>query len=325
MSRLGIYLKLLRVHTACLTMAGAMLGAVVAGERNPLILFLFALWSFLYHGWGFIQNNLFDVEYDRKDPAKQHFPLVNGSMSVRRAWMVDHLFFLLMLVLGLYMFMLKRNLLAMVFLFGSMGFGTLYNKYSKRTLLAPLFITAAFTAIPLFSFFAISSTLTLPILLIALYTVFLMLFQISVSGFLKDIGSDRVNLLRKFGTSVESGILMVSKNTDLYGWVLVYAKALTILVSLWVFGPEPLATLISGGCLIVVGYLSFKLLESGKFDNAKKVRQMSLIEIFSYLALVLVLQGLLGWILTLFFVIFPITWFVLMNRLTFGTLIRPRV
>lgn len=275
------------------------------------------------------ENNLYDVEYDRGDPAKQHFPLVNGSISVNRAWTLDYLLLWVVMVLGIYLSLSKLSPISYLFLVASVFFGTLYNKYSKRTLLSPLFITAAFTSIPLFSFFAVSNTLSMRIMFIALYTVFLMIYQISVAGFLKDIGSDRVNLLRFLGTLYggPKGFenIVVSRKTKIYAYSLMLAKVFTLIMIGEVVPPHILSSALLSGSVAIFIFLGILLLQSGRFVNAERVRIMSLSEIFTYFALIFALQGLLGWILTLFFVIFPITWFVLMNRLTFGTLVRPRV
>lgn len=297
------------------------LGAIIGGVRDPATLALFALFAVLYHFFGFLDNNLCDLQWDKKDPAKKHFPLVSGEISPKTAKIVD--FFLIIVTLALGIF-LAKTVTAFAFLILSLVSGMLYNRTCKLTLDAPVYIVLAFTSLPLFSYFTVAQELSFVMFLVAIFSSFAMAFQIGTEGYAKDIKTDPVNLLRSLGTTVKRGKLHLGKKS--------YLLSLGLKVSGLVVGIEIWRASGSGFISMFLVFLSalgismvfVKLLDE-KYDNVKITKNAALMEILTYFLLIFSLQGILGWETVGFFIGYPLIWFILMNKITWGTLLRPRV
>jgi len=202
------FLKLVRIHTSSLTQGGILLAAVLAGERRIPILIAYALWAVLFHAVGFLDNNIEDYEHDRKDPAKKHFPLVTGEVSLKQAKIFCYTGMLLAFLLGAWM--AEFRLLPVAFLLLTFTFGRLYNALSKRSIFSPVY------SLVLFAYYSRyhGCDFNPLIMLFMLYTFFLMFWQIAWEGYIKDI----VNLLRIMGCKVWNGTFEPSRLGKIFGW-----------------------------------------------------------------------------------------------------------
>lgn len=309
------------------------LGYLLAGGSNLLFVGLWALWGVLYHAWGFLQNNLRDYQHDKADPSKQNFPLVKGVVSYRLASKIDDWLFALTVVMGVVLGVgLAPGLGGGLFLLTGLTFGTLYNKYSKRSLLAPFYISLAFSSLPLISYFATTSRVTLSIVLLWAYVFFLMMWQISYSGYLKDIDSDKVNLLRKLGMGIvkekNNGTIHLapSRRTELYGYFLRLSTIFLLVPLITLYSPilwVVLAELLLTFIMLSVG--ADLVFLSGIWDHHRAVMKMALVEILVYYSLVVALTGLLGMPWVIFLLAYPTVWFSVFNRIAWKTVVTPRV
>lgn len=318
------WLRLLRIHTSSLTQAAVLLGLVMAGITDWWLWLCGALFAVVYHASGFIFNNIRDLKHDRQDPAKKHFPLVSGEIPLTQAKRLYFSLTLITLLIGIWLS--TGHVLSLFFLISAVFFGHLYNWRSKKEIISPLYITLAFISLPLFSYFAHTPRMSLLMGLVILYMIFLMMFQIAVEGYMKDIDSDRVSLLKWMGTKYsEEGKITINRATKVFAWSL-KVPVVIIFLLIWAESQSSRIGLVLG--FLLVGGLtwsSIKLLESGSFDNAKRVRHCAVVEVLTYVLLVVALQGHLGWAALIFFVVYPIGWFLSFNRLTWGTLVTPRV
>lgn len=320
--KLRNWLTFLRVHTSNITQVGAMLGPLLAGVRNVPLLILYAVWAFCYHAWGFSDNNIEDYEYDKTDPAKQHFALIKGVIPLSKAKLLNYFLFLPMLGIGL--FLGYSSPASLAFLLLSITAGILYNRTCKKSLLAPIYVTLAFTSIPLFTFFSVAKDWNMPIIFVAIYTVFLMLFQIAFEGYLKDLQSDPVNLLRRMGAYVKDGKLHLAGQNIL--WLLVkFANMYVGIVYFFIILlPNQIAFIFY--LLLCIGMaVVYSLLIQEDYDNKKVTSNAARMEILTFFALIIMLQNVLGWETVTILLVYPILWFICLNYLTWRTFMRPRV
>ena len=316
------WLTFLRIHTSNLTQVGAILGPMLAGVRNVPLLIIYLLWGLCYHAWGFTDNNIQDYAYDKEDPAKQHFALVKGAIPIDKARKVNHAFFVPTLLIGLWLG--YNNPASLAFLGLSITAGMLYNRTCKKSLFAPLYITAAFTSIPLFTYFSQASVWNLPIIVVAIYTIFLMLFQIAFEGYLKDLQSDPVNLLRKWGATVKDGKLDLGKQGVL--WSLVkFGNILVGMCYFFLIGTVESTTFLLYGLLCVGIAIAYTLLVQKEYNNKRVTSNAARMEILTYFALIVALETVFGWTITVILLVYPILWFACLNKLTWKTILRPKV
>lgn len=323
------WLTFLRIHTSNLSQVGAILGVLIAGVRDIPTLILFAVWGFFYHAWGFTDNNLCDYEHDLKDPAKQHFALIKGDISLYQAKIVNALLFLPTLFFGLYLsHPISEHPTAFAFLMLAIVSGLLYNRTCKKSLLAPIHITIAFTALPLFSYFTVASTFSMPMVLVGAYTILLMLFQIAFEGYLKDIESDPVNLLRRLGAYTYDMGKSLYLGEQIYFWLTMKTATVLIGYKIVVTVQSDLIAELTFYILSTFVFILLTLLAfypDGTFDNKLVTKNAARMEIVTYFALIVALQGLLGWIIVAILMLYPILWFLGLNKLTWKTWLRPKV
>lgn len=320
------YLRLVRIHTSAETQALMLIGYLAAGGSDLATAALWLVYGVVAHAWGFLQNNIFDYEQDKQDPSKQHFPLVSGRISYGQAWAID-----VLLAIGMSVLVVVQAWKAPLawpmglFLLLSMVFGTAYNMWSKKSLTGPLWISLAFTSLPPISYFSVTSTVSPLLVLICLYVFFTIFWQIAYSGYLKDVESDKVNLLRLLGVRAGREIHSTWKS-ELFGYAM---RVPTLLIGF------TLVVLYTGLWWVVEGYLLVsaaliimvtRLVSlDGEWDHHKAVMQMAVVEILVYYGLVFALGGVISWNWLVFLLAYPLAWYVVLNRLTWGTSLTPRV
>lgn len=322
------WLVFTRTHSAFLTVSMTLIGALLAGTGpSPVWLAALALVAWVGHAGGFGQNNLFDLPYDRVDPSKAGQPLVRGVVGERPAWFLVTLLGYMAMVGGVLLSDPGTWRLTALAIGGFSVFGLLYNYTSKRSLLAPLWISTSYACIPLFGYWAAGGTWGLEIHYVVAYAFAQMIVQIGVWGYLKELAHPtEVNLYARLGSSARplgGGIFeyRYSTSTVLVAWLL----RLPVLVL--VFAVPGLAS--QAGlvlfAMIAVGANHTVALLDGEWARARKVTMMVVAEIAVYWLLILSLRDALGdpWAFAL--ITLPLAYFVAMNRVFWKRWVTPAV
>jgi len=316
------YIELGRIHTASLTIPSILLSYFLAGGKFFSIqTILFALFALLFHYVGFLFNDYFDYKYDQKKIWK---PLIRGDISLKAAKKIGIIGFIFLMLLGIYLSHFK--FIAFLILLGSVITGILYNMYSKKyKIIAPFLICSSFTLLILFPYFAITETPSILIALYAMFAFFTMLYQISYSGEYKDM-DDPYNILRKLGAKIKNGEFIPSKESQKYAWSL---KSFTFPLLLLIYIESNVYTIYGFIGMLICLFLSFYYVNKQQqivpYKNEIITGLCAKVEIFNYFALVFALSGMLGLMKTLFFILFPITWFICFNYYYWGRIIAPKV
>lgn len=318
------WLRLIRIHTASLTQGVVLLGLMLTNHWTWIHFGAFVLFGILFHAAGFIDNDIHDFKYDRDDNSKQHFPLVSGEISLKQAKRVYFGLTLITLLLGLILSNLKLG--AIIFLFTAFVFGHIYNRRCKQDLFSPFYITASLISLPLFSYFSLSEVTTAAIVWTVLYIAFLMLFQSSIEGTMKDIGSDKVSLIKTLGTNIDSvDSIHVSFKTKILAWSLKIPAFIIFAVVLHLVQTDLICLILGLAMILTTAWAVYRLIKSGYYDHHRRVRLCAIIEVFTYTLIVIGLQGVLGWWIMIILIFYPYFWYLILNQLTWGTWITPRV
>lgn len=325
------YIVFTRIHTAALSVPLTVLGVLLAGV--PVMSWQtleFAVLGLLFHAIGFAQNNLADYRYDIQDPAKQHHPLVQGRINFRKAnWIVNFG----MIGLFFYGAMISNfNPWSLFFLGLMIISGNVYNYASKDTVWSFIPITLCFSSLPMIAYFTYANELSSLMLLVYIYITLQLVFQIAVEGCMKELQQENeCNLMRSLGYRVEDGVL----KSGIYGYLF---GALIKAAGVWI----ALAIVLYSGSLrllslaVIIGFITFvhtDWLISAKpwtgdvklWDRDNAVQNSARIEIFSYILLIVALQGVLGWSLAAAFILLPVAWFAFFNKIFWNTYLIPRV
>lgn len=315
------WLKFSRIHTAAATISSILLGYYLGGGQVLSVgTVIFMAFGLLFHWAGFADNNLQDFKFDIADPMKEHFPL-GRTIDRKKAEKLVGLLFLvgIMFAAGLSW----GDYFPFFIFLTSLGFGLLYNRVNKTSLWAGVFIGLCFSLLPLFSFYLTARYVDELIVWVSIYAFAQVWFQNAISGSLKDLASNEYNPLRALGAKVEDGLLHMpdrakwfSLSTKFLGFIPLLMASFLVGFGFWTY---------SGLVLFALAWLlSVDMVGETYFNNMKLKKAMAIIEILTVYAVVLACYPVIG--LASFFIIgFSITYFVVMNRLTWGTVITPNV
>jgi len=318
-------LKLLRIHTFSLTGPAIIIGYILQGNVNLYYAIAILIYALLFHAFGFLWNNIFDLKYDKLDPAKKHFPLVSGEITLSQARTVAIVGTALTFVYGLFLF--SNNIFSFVFFIFAIVFGFAYNITNKIFEHAHIFIALSFSSLVISPFLEFHS-FNYVILAYFVFSFFTMMFQNQVSGNIKDLEVPQKNLLKNLGCRLIDNDMHITKAVLLYALGLRFVVLFSgIVFSILLYKDMPLViTLIVFEIVqVIVFKYTIDLLRPGKFDRDKRVQIMSLVEITNYYSLVVIVTIYAGLYVDLFLYLFPILYFIIMNKITWGTVLGPKV
>ena len=154
-------------------------------------------------------------------------------------------------------------------LFLAIGFGLLYNRTCKVSVLSPIWISFSFSILFLLPYFSLRVELTLPIVLVFLYALFLMYWQISWEGYIKEFGVDKVNLLQRMGCRLNDGYFVPSLRARTFGWAFRVPTLIVGTLIWFVLGGELYSLL--GYALLSLGvvFSTHQLIKRRKYENKR--------------------------------------------------------
>jgi len=337
------YLRLTRAHTAPLEAVPAAVGASLAlGAFWRVEVALWAVAGILYHLSGYGMNSYTDWKsgYDKNDPNKQHHPLNSGSISPKRAKLTVLALFILSAFYVVYLAFPSYAGMALIGL-GVIS-GVVYNTHGKRMILKPIPISIAHTTMFLIPFATLyQGERLMQAILGALFVFLWVLYQIGISGDMKDIVDlDEYNTLRDiFSVIVREKSIEFSKTIHYIDNIQGVKRLSSLLKSLqFILGGVILLSLINflspQSVVIplvygVITLLSFQrqndLLKPGQYNRHSRIRDMATVEMFSLIAFVLVFSPILGLRATYLLVFISGLWVLLFNRIEWGTWLAPEV
>lgn len=320
------YLQLTRAHTAPLEVVPAALGAAVAtGSFWELNTLIWGVYGLLYHLAGYGMNSYTDWVngYDKEDENKSHHPLNTGKMSKRNA---NVTVFILLSVTILYAVYMISRTVSFVILFIGLLFGFLYNFYGKMTILKFLFISIAHSTV-----FAVpyidsgGEMFSITFYFGMLYMLLWIMFQISVSGEIKDIAQDEENLLITLGSGVRDGRLCTSISSMVYAVVLKVATFAALVIFMLSIETRTVEHLTVGALGVMAVYLTAQMMEQGRYMRRERIRVMALIEMVMVFSLIAAVTEVIGVLAGVFLAVGSTTWVIVFNKIEWDTVVGPDV
>ncbi len=310
-----------RLHTGASTMAMLLLAYFLAGGALlSWMTVVLALLGLGIHWVGFVLNDIADYEVDKKDPARQHFPLIAGRITYPQACFGCGLVVGFLMSVGIYLS--GWRLLPIWAWTGGVLFGVAYNAGRRiRAWILP-FMPLSALCFFIWAYYLGSQAFPPVFWLASLYAFFLMLFMTSVSNHIRDISSDvKVCLMRSLGFRVERGELITSTAGLAYVWTLrITIGCLGLFIALIYENAAYIALYLLIFCATIIA--TKKLTENGKFD--RRVKYCAAVEVLTYLGLVWCCAGIYCWMIALFLTVMPVAFFVLMNIYLWQTLLVPK-
>lgn len=325
------WMRLFRAHTAILEGPLAAAGAALAlGTLFDPKVALWAIFGILYHFIGYGLNSYADWKngYDKNDPSKQHHPLNTGEITPNIAKYVLYSLFIVLITYGL--------ALTSFSLIGIIGMGIIvvtgmfYNYYGKEFKLKFVPICIAHTLVFAVPYYYYSGTVSLGagLLIVAIFVHHV--FQIVISGDLKDMGQDEKNHLIQLGAELK----IIPDHPDVFvpsNQVLKLTYSLTVIQIVIIsfafgsFGISLLGLSLTAMLSLWLLYESHTLIEGGSFNRSKRVSSMSRRElagfwlIYSALTPVIDVSGVMLIIITSVLYLLPV------SKLMWGNWVKPEV
>ena len=295
--------------------------------NQPLLswhtLWLFVL-TFLLQTSTLMHNSIADYQWDKNDPSKQHHPLIDGRVSYDFGVRFAGWYLLLVSLLAIITCLIfpGNKLLSLMFIFIASISGHAYNDngFSKYIMTWPSIMGYAI-ALAGFGYFLGTNeqfsthTIIIPILI---YGMFREIFQVSVSGRIKDMVTEEGNELKMMGARLENGVFHPG-----YSWI--YAVLLTIgesfvgayLFLTFCFSWFTLPVIIMFFC---VGWvLVYQDIKPREYKHEHEVVFLSLTEVVWIFLLSVILSPLIGFATVAFILVFALSWFFLANKIVWGT------
>jgi len=321
------WLRLTRAHTAPLEAVPAVVGALLATNGHVTSgVVIWGIFGILYHLTGYGMNSVTDwvAGYDKNDPNKQHHPLNSGSTSPVVALGVVTALFMATIALAMFQSPTGPTLLLLVVMIVG---GFAYNMVGKTLRYVKwLPISIAHTTVFVLPYVASGGDVSsLPFQLSTLAVFIWVVFQIAISGEVKDLSQDEENLLQDMGCTV----LGDGYNFTYTAVTLAYS----LRVAMWtcaiaatsvVFNNMVASTLASVFALLSV-VLTNLMMETGWRSREGRLRCMALIEACSLgVLLSMSIPSIGAYLPTCLFVI-SAAWVLSLNMVEWGTWVAPRV
>jgi 4-hydroxybenzoate polyprenyltransferase len=194
---------LFRAHTAILETPLAVLGAALAlGTVFHIDMLYWILFGVAYHCIGYGMNSYVDwiKGYDQNDPHKQHHPLNTGDITPRAAR--NAIFGLLIGFIVYALWLGSFSLVAVVGVALMLVAGVTYNYLGKVTEHKYVPIAIVHTMVFVYPYITYTTEL-IPSLLLGAAAFFIHnVYQIAISGDIKDIEQDESSIIRSMGARV---------------------------------------------------------------------------------------------------------------------------
>ncbi len=283
MEKLRAFIQLIRPYGIFIALM-PLLGAISNGIfENFLILFLIGIFANFF---GFVQNDYFDIEIDKKSEYVSNRPLASGRISKNEAIFIMLLFFISPILLSLFL-----SFYSLIFLILYFSFYTLYNKFSKKYAFMEYSLGLAGTMIFLSGAFSSTEKISILCFMLSLLPIFKYAFNVGISANLKDIKYDLMQGIKTtptiFGVFVNEKV-HIPKNFILYGYSLKIFFIFLSLIALCYFFSSIFSILLFISISFLILYTMTKIFEN--IENRKKMLFYAEIhEIATYMLIVSIL------------------------------------
>lgn len=330
---------LFRSQTAPATVIVVMIGFLLGGgelfSKFGLLIFVF---SILLHYFIFGNNSLMDtcivprigeLPYDIQDKMKKHHPLITGKIKLTTAHKVIYTGIVLLafvaIIISFYGFGDTSLSLAFFLIFVVTGFA--YNcGLSKVTVWKFLPISLCFTALCAYAYFLMSDRINTLFILVLVYIFLTEIFEVGIEGEQKEIETNiEVNLLKYLGTKTSDNKIYMSFSSKIVSW---FIKLSNLAIGLYIFIYLGLSykTLFFVSLFILLAiYFAFKIIHDKEWGRDKKIRYYSFEEISTIFLLLVILVPKIGLLDVVTLMFFGLLYFIILNRVNWGTFFIPKV
>lgn len=289
------------------------------------------VFGLLYHLAGYGHNSWADWKngYDSIDPNKQHHPLNSGALRPWKAKTVVYSLLLITLAWSLFGTVYYNSPTAFILILIALGSGYIYNEMGKGTVIKFIPIALAHSMVFAVPYVALGGSPFAGFFFIWALVLMWIVFQIAISGEVKDINQvGEMNLIRTLGYKEVRGVPMTPK----------IVVDISLLLRSVIMGAGFFAVLMYAeigvhlllmGVVVLVGmksiYDSIVMVKYVINDRDKSLKLMSRIEIYSMMIFLLAISPVISFRVALLVMTASGIWLTVMNKHLWGTYIAPDV
>jgi len=288
---------------------------------NLFTIFLIFLIGILKSIFGFVQNDIFDIEVDRMSEEPDKRPLVSGVITKKIAVIIC-----IICALGAFsiafIFFYKNHFsfyFAVLSLALAAIFGSIYNMYGKKFASSPFIAALADALLVLLGAYLVSPNGNLSIftwvIFILVYNQFL--FMTIITGGLKD--ADHDYLMNVKNIAILTGVkitkdkkLFIPISFKILGLIIRFTSAFIIFLPFILYRAyfELWGIILLSIFVVLVLYLSINLLNMKTLDNKKEIIKYFAIQgVLRYSLIPILIVPLIGIIYAFILIIFPLIWY----------------
>ena len=329
------YLRLFRFHAVSMETTIILIGALIMGQRDLLLLFIIFLIGFFGHICGYVLNDYADIEVDKISHELREKPLVSGTIPKNNALIIGFVTALISYILVIIFF---PNILTILFLGLTTVLTIVYNFLGKKIPGSDAIVAATVVMFFFMSASSLGKPLTNLVYIVGLIFLFDIIFINIVEGGLKDVDHDYLSgaktLATVTGVKVTDGKLITTGKFLAISYTIrvIYIGMIIILgfqpeINLWpsINYPNIIVAIVAIIFMIIVIFGSYKFLNLKLFDRSKMKKLYGGINAASGILYIVMLYPILGLEITLFLLLFPVTWYTVFNTILYGKPMQPRV
>jgi 1,4-dihydroxy-2-naphthoate octaprenyltransferase len=286
------WLQFGRMHTVILEAPMAVLGAVIGiGSLWDYRVLLWLIFGILYHWCGYSMNSYVDYKkgFDKDDPRKSHHPLPDVRININKAKKVAMFSTVILLVYGLVLVGFSTHGIALIGLMFVSGVS--YNYLGKYTRLKFIPISIAHTLVFFIPYYLYTDNIELWVILMTTAYFIHHIYQIAISGDLKDIDQDEASLIQDLGVKLKyyrsedtSYFIAPGKSLALF-YTVAIAQLIVTVAALAIPNP-PLPELIITAILLALMLMTVdEMLKQGVYIREERLKWISLKEFLGYLGI----------------------------------------
>jgi len=329
------YLRLFRFHAVSMETTIILIGALIMGQRDLLLLCVIFLIGFFGHICGYVLNDYADIEVDKTSHELKEKPLVSGTIPKNNALIIGFITALLSYILVIIFFPYLQTLL---FLGLATVLTIVYNFFGKKIPGSDAIVAATVVVFFFMSASSLNKQLTPLVYIVGSIFLFDIIFINIVEGGLKDVDHDYLNgaktLATITGVKVTDGKLITTGKFLAISYTI--RTIYIVMIILLGFQPELniwfssniyhiIVEIVAIVFMIIVLFGSYKFLSFKVFDRSKMKKLYGGINAASGILYIVMLSPILGLGITLFLLLFPVTWYTVFNTILYGKPMQPRV
>lgn len=161
--------------------------AIANGESNFFHLSVLFLIGILVHIFGFVQNDVYDIEIDKRSKYVKNRPLVTGAISMKNAELIVIVSFSISIILAVSFLFTLFSFIVLLFSFVCM---TIYNKYSKEFYGMEYALSLGVFCCGIFGALTVSRNVSILSMIVSFTAFMQWLFSVGISANLKDVEYD---------------------------------------------------------------------------------------------------------------------------------------